>query len=420
MSMENICYHQGVKMNPFELSAKDKIIRARVGLNKSHPFFARMTMALVLVEEKEVGTMDVNKYGVLYYNPEFVDKLTEGELMGVLCHEVAHCMMEHMTRGEKKDHFIYNVAGDLIINDMVQQNGLALPKDALLPSHSHKYEMKLPEDKTYTIEKINEKGCESIYTEIKNALGKQKSNQLQQGHDKHKYGDKTKGKGQKGVEHRDGDYWKGKVVESAMASKMAGKEPKGMERIIDNLLNPKMSWQQLLQRFVRNRIPYDFTWRRPSKKFHSTGIYLPKTTKEGVKIALLIDTSGSVSKEDLEKVFGEMKGIVSSVVGLEMNVYFHDTKMYAGKKLTNPSIRDVHQAILDSKGGGGTDFSVAYDYLEKNEKDLDMVCHFTDGCDTFPQSFKHDLLICLSGRWAKKVEDVKKECKYATVIEVKE
>lgn len=407
----------------FKLSAKDKLIRARVGLNKSHPFFARMTMTLIFVEDKKCPTMGVNKYGMLYYNPEFVESLTSDELMGVLCHEVCHCMMEHMTRGEKKDHKIYNVAGDLVINDMILQNGMKLPKKALLPSTNHTYKIPLQDGKELKITDINKKGADTIYAEIKNAVGKQKGNNsgggdMRQGHDQHRYGDNS-GKNNNNVKHRDADYWKGKVVESAMASKMAGKEPAGMERLIDNLLNPKMSWQQLLQRFVRNRIPYDFTWRRPSKKFYSTGVYLPKTTKEGVKIALLIDTSGSVSKEDLEKVFSEMKGIVTSVAGLEMNVYFHDTKMYEGEKLTNPSITDVHKAILDSKGGGGTDFSVAYKYLEENEKDLDMVVHFTDGCDRFPKSFKHELLICISGRWAKTIKEVKKECPYATVIEVK-
>ena len=409
----------------FKLSAGDKLIRARVGLNKTHPFFARMTMTLVFVEQAEVKTMGVDKYGVCYYNPEFVDKLTSTQLMAVLCHEVAHCMLEHMTRGEKKHHMIYNIAGDLVINDMLLQNGFDLPKDCLLPNN-HKYKLKYNGDKELEIEDINKKGADTIYQEIKDAVGKDKSgdgsgNGMQQGFDKHMYSDSNgKDKANKNVQHRDADYWKGKVVESAMASKMAGKSPAGMERIIDNLLNPKMSWQQLLQRFVRNRIPYDYTWRRPSKKFHSTGIYLPKTTKEGVKIALLIDTSGSVSKEDLEKVFSEMKGIVSNVVGLEMNVYFHDTKMYEGKKLTNPSLADIHQAILDSKGGGGTDFKTAYKYLEDNEKDLDMVVHFTDGCDYFPKTFKHELLICVSGRWAKTIQEIKEECKYATVVKVVE
>lgn len=401
----------------FKLSAKDRLIRGRIQLNKKQPFFARLTMELIFIENKEIDTMGVDKYGNLYYNPTFVASLTPDELEGVLCHEVSHCMLDHLERGRKKDHMIYNIAGDLVINDMLLQNNLTLPKDALNPSN-HKYTLKLPQGKELKITDINEKGADTIYAEIKNVVKKDEQGKLQQGHDKHIY--KGNGKAGNGTGRRDKEYWKSKVVESAMASQMAGKSPHGMDRIIDNLLNPKMSWQQLLQRFVRNRIPYDYTWKRPNKTFYSTGIYLPKVTKKGVKIALLIDTSGSVSEKDLELVFSEMKGIVSSVVGLEMNVYFHDTKMYAGAKLTNPSIGDVHKAILDMKGGGGTDFKTAYKYLEDNEKDVDMVVHFTDGWDTFPKSFKHELLICLSGSGKKSAEKVKKECKYATVMEVKE
>ena len=418
-------------MSMFNLKPEEKLIRARVQLTNSHPFFARLTMALKFIEKPEVGTMGVNKFGVCYYNPDFVDSLTPDQLKGVLAHEVMHCALDHLNRGEKKDHMKYNVAGDLVINDMLKQNNLSLPDKALLPNYRHEYELQLPDGSTHTIEKINKRTADSIYDEIvkvwkdnnKNGSGGQGNGQgqPQQGHDKHEYGGQDNNNpnhpDNKGVGNRNSDYWKNKVVESHMAGKMAGNTPAGMERVIDQITNPKMTWRQILQKFVRNRIPYDFTWRRPSKKTYSTGVYMPRTTKEGVVVTLLIDTSGSISQKDLSAIFGEMKGLVGQVRGLKLKIIYHDTQVYEGSTLNNPTLADVKKEFNNVKGGGGTSFHVAYKYIEDLKEDVDIVIHATDGYATFPKKFKIPLVVLLVGG-SKDVKEVEQQCPYAKVTKV--
>lgn len=404
-------------MGIFNLKPKEKLIRARVQLTNTHPFFARLTMSLKFIEKPEVGTMGVNKYGVLYYNPAFVDKLSQEQLKGVLAHEVMHCALEHFNSKQKPRAGIANVVEDLVINDMLRRNSLKLPNQALMPDYNHSFEVRLPDGNTHTLSSIDKRTSYTLYDELSKVWkdqGKKGNGGWQKGHDEHMRGD-GKGKDNSGVGHRDSDYWKNKIVESYMASKQAGKSPAGMERIVDQITKPKMTWRQMLQRFVRNRIPYDFTWRRPNKRTYSAGWYMPKTLKEGVTVTLLIDTSGSVSQKELGQIFGEMKGIVGQLQGLDLRVIYHDTKVYEGMTKLNPSLLDVKREFTKAKGGGGTDFETAYKWLEENTRDTDMVVHCTDGYDRFPKKFKLPLIILLVGN-SKSAKDVKEECPYANYV----
>jgi predicted metal-dependent peptidase len=372
------------------------------------------------VEEKGIPTMGVDAKGTCYYNTDFVNSLSDQQLMGTLCHEIMHCALLHLSRGKKLNGQIYNISADLVINDMVTENGLELPTEGLIP-YNHKYTLKLPDGQNLEIEDINKRSAESIYTQIKNAWNQQDGSgsgqgngEWEKGFDEHRYGDS----GDQELQARDDDFWKNKVVESAMASKMAGKSPLGMGRIIDEITNPKMSWQQLLQKYVRAKIPYDFTWRRPSKKSYSTGVYLPNVEKTGIEIIFMIDTSGSMSEKELKECFGEINGIVKSIQGVSLKILYHDTKVYEGSILKNPTEQDIIKELKNIKGGGGTDFKTAYTYLEEHFDNADVIVHLSDGYDSFPKTFSKPLIICLQSN-GKDIEEVEESCPYAKVIKIK-
>jgi predicted metal-dependent peptidase len=410
------------------LTASEKIIRARVLLNNAHPFFARMTLLLKFTEDNRIGTMGVDNKGRCSYNKDFVLSLTDEQLMGVICHEVMHCALDHLDRRGSKHAGIWNISADLVDNHLLNQNNLKLPDGCLMP-YNDEYTLKLPSGTEITIKDISKRGAESIYTEIHDKWiedGGQDGEELGNNFDEHQFGDEKDGgnSGQDGedidgMSQRDSQFWKNKMVESAMASKMAGKYPAGMERWIDEITNPKLSWNKLLARFLRKNLPYDYSWRTPNKKAYATGIYLPRIEKEGVEITFLIDTSGSMSEKDLATCFGEINGIIKSNHGVSLRVVYHDTEVYEGSILTNPCQADIIKELHKIKGGGGTDFNTAYEWLEKNSKNADVIIHLSDGYDTFPKTFHRPLIICLQAN-GKKLEDVQKECPYATVVKIPE
>jgi predicted metal-dependent peptidase len=68
----------------------------------------------------------------IVYNPAFVEKLSQAELEGVLAHEVMHLALAHHCRRGERDAQLWNQATDYAINPILINNGVTLPKDALI------------------------------------------------------------------------------------------------------------------------------------------------------------------------------------------------------------------------------------------------------------------------------------------------
>ena len=69
--------------------------RAKVSVVTQYPFFASILMKRKLIEDNTIKTAAVDQRGQIYYNKEFVDKLSVDQLVFVLCHEVGHVIGQH-------------------------------------------------------------------------------------------------------------------------------------------------------------------------------------------------------------------------------------------------------------------------------------------------------------------------------------
>jgi predicted metal-dependent peptidase len=77
---------------PLRLSA------ATARLIRMRPYVTAAVLALIPVETTDVDTMAVDKYGRLYFNPEWMDKVSVEELAGVIYHEIWHLLRKHPWR----------------------------------------------------------------------------------------------------------------------------------------------------------------------------------------------------------------------------------------------------------------------------------------------------------------------------------
>ena len=86
-------------------------------------FYAEFLLSLNQFEDNErIPTMAVNvtRNGCnLYYNTEFIDKLTDGELTFVLIHECFHLLFDHQRRGIHYNKNFSNIIMDMIINTII-------------------------------------------------------------------------------------------------------------------------------------------------------------------------------------------------------------------------------------------------------------------------------------------------------------
>ena len=94
---------------------------------------------LMLMEKRmsrSCPTMGVGVEGtrlVLYYNPDFIDTLSDAELRFIITHEIYHVIFHHITvrlPEREEDRELYNIAADMAINCLIPESPeRKFPKD---------------------------------------------------------------------------------------------------------------------------------------------------------------------------------------------------------------------------------------------------------------------------------------------------
>jgi predicted metal-dependent peptidase len=111
----------------------EKLQAARLRLQHQRPYLAAALYSLVPVERRGLGTLAVDRWWRLYFDPEAVAAWDVKELAGVLYHEVTHLLRAHHERFEHADRETANVSADIEINDDIRAERVQLPEGALYP-----------------------------------------------------------------------------------------------------------------------------------------------------------------------------------------------------------------------------------------------------------------------------------------------
>lgn len=373
---------------------EDKIIKSKVDLTLSNPFFAYILMNMRITEKEAIATMGVNKWGDLFWNEKFVNELTQDEVKGVLAHEVGHIITRTFEREGAKDMLLWNIATDIIINYIVKQEKMSLPKCALIPDDKGMVELTGKGNKKFKID-VKEKTADEIYDillqnaeTIKSYMSDGKGGHTG-GFDVHMPDDSGSGKekGEKekaGKGQSSGDIWKKKIVEAYTQAKARGNVPAYIERLIEGILIPKVNWKQKLYSYITKEIPYDFTMRMPSKKFWATGAYYPSVLKENVEIVVGCDASGSIGYggEDTEghEFLSECLGILNSFQQIKARIIFWDCGEVNPDNdymLTRNNKNTIQNLAV--KAGGGTELSCFTRYCKEKKYRSRIYIIMTDG-----------------------------------------
>lgn len=347
---------------------RERIVQSRVRLLLKHPFFGNLATRLILKNADDFCPTAATDGRHFYYNREFITPLTSEELDFLVGHEVLHCVFDHMDRREGRQPDIWNMATDYVINGTLVREGLGkMPKQGL---HDPKY---------------YDKNSDEIYSDLKkNAV------EIKVTLDMHMDGE-GQGKNGKQGEGKDGagkmpamskaekdklkDEVKNAVLQAAQAAG-AGNVPKGVERLIKNITEPKMDWRSLLDQHITSVVKSDYTFMRPSRKGWSVDAVLPGLQPEpAVDVCVAIDTSGSISDKQLNIFLGEVKGIMDSFQDYKIHVWSFDTEVH------NPEIFTPDKDLTDYKPGGfgGTEFTANWEWMKENGVQPKKLIVFTDG-----------------------------------------
>jgi predicted metal-dependent peptidase len=381
------------KKNPRHDKFEKKLQIVMVAYAREFPFWGVMSerCSFRLTEKTNLtSTACMDNFGNMTFNLDFYEKLTDRQFLFLIAHEISHFIFEHLPRRGSRDPLVWNYATDYAINLMLKfqfEKPEFLIPDVLL---DHKYE-----DMT----------AERIYEElVKGSLPKPRMfvMDLGEGGDGESQGDgeqpgdgdivvvrdrriplpeKTPGKSQEQFDQEMKDYIKQAICESYTAAKNMGKMPSGMERIIIGHLKPKVNWLQALRQRLRfgvsRKQPRDSTWMVPNRRFLGSSVIFPSTIgPDAPKIVFAIDTSGSMSEQDLKQAISELEDIRKK---FGAKVYFMDCDagVYASRWLM------PHEKLPALQGGGGTDFAPVFEHLIQKRIRPDYCCFFTDGYGNF-------------------------------------
>lgn len=165
------------------------------------------------------------------------------------------------------------------------------------------------------------------------------------------------------------------------AAKMHGKGGGNMSRDLDDLLNPKVDWRQVLREFVTAVCSgRDYSsWRKPNRRFLADDIIMPSLVSERVgHMVIGIDTSGSIGGPELTRFLTEVMAVAEQVNPDKVDLIYWDAHV-AGHEVYNNATLSTLINSTKPKGGGGTDPTCVPAYLDKHGIKPECVIMLTDG-----------------------------------------
>ena len=341
----------------------------------------------------------------LRINPDFWLAQTPSRRLAIVAHEIAHCVLLHHTRRGARDPRRWNVAGDLAINDSLRKSGFDTGPDWLYPETfnqppdlaADEYYAALdpdqadsPEAQQGTQQAGQVDDAPSPQPPARTEPGSQpdpqpqpqpqpsqgqgqpqpqpgQDGQDQDGQDDGQGQDGQDGQGQgqgQGQGFEEGPApsqlaeearWQQIAAEAAEAARSRGRDPFGGLRAVPEIREPAADLDELLRDYVAPSRD-DYSWTRPSRRGAALGVILPSRRDETLApVAVTLDTSGSVGREQLAAFVARLDGI-AQLDPVALRLVYHHAAVYRVQTWT-PDDGPLELADIET---GGTDHAEAF------------------------------------------------------------
>jgi len=381
----------------------DEVSRGIVALLLKEPFYGHLLSGVVRRIDDKVPTAAVSltPHGLhLIVNPEFFMKeLKKDERVAVIKHEALHLLFRHLYRPliQKGDAKLFNIAADLVVNQHVAP--WPLPEMAVTLRAFPDMDLEANQTLEWYYEKLKslnnamQSGNASESPQSVEAL-QRVMGEPQQGDHSFWFAGGGEGFGESGPEGSGGGSVLSEGLRRAMeadlerhllrardhsASKGWGNLPAEIRTELDAIAQrrkPQIDWKRTLRLFASSgyRTEVVATNRRMSKRF---GTFPGIRIRRKQRLAVVIDTSGSIGEEVLEVFFREIYGIWKNdaeVMVLECDADVQRAYDYKGK---------TPKAV---EGGGGTSFDPALAWVSNPRNGpFDACIYLTDGYASEPE-----------------------------------
>jgi predicted metal-dependent peptidase len=345
----------------------------------------------------------------VWYYPDF-DRMDLREQAFVVCHEICHIAFCHALRASilaareaDFDPNTWNEAADLIINNsLIHQPWLQRPQqfpgvvlhhflEELRGKMSHDEFKKLPEEHEWDTERLYlflqytksddpNMACPvqaSVGAAARDAVRKMLADAEGSGGDL-KIDSKITDRPELRQEMRE---WARRIAQAQMGDRPGGI----LRKLAGDIPKTKTPWQEVTRQIAMALLApkTEPTWSRPSRRYLGLRRTIPY--EQGIrpqpkaKLALLVDTSGSISNATFNRWISEIHTIQAST-GADVYVIVSDAAVHTIHHLKD-SVQDLRRVKF--VGGGGTDFRPAF--IEAEKLKPGAVIYLTDLDGVFPE-----------------------------------
>jgi len=360
-----------------------ELVHVSLMRDKRFAFFAGLFMVGMTTITEEAITAKTNGRDA-FYGRTFVDMLSDKELAFLVLHENMHKCYRHLTTWRalyEIDKSIANQACDYVINIQLHdmdssETMIAMPRDKTTRKHIGLIDVKFRGMDTKQVFDILMKKKQEGGGGGGGGGEQTDSESDSPGLDEHDW---------QGAKEMSTEAVKEltQEIESALRQGgiYAGKVGGDMLRSVQEMLEPKVDWREVLRRFVRTSLKDrdSPSWRKAHKNYLWQDIILPSIVGKRMKhLVVAMDTSGSIQGEMLSMFMGELNKVVLSTNPERVDMLYWDTEV-AGHE-THKGDAKLIVSKTKPKGGGGTNPDCIPEFmLSKSLGKADALVVLTDG-----------------------------------------
>jgi predicted metal-dependent peptidase len=346
--------------------------RARRWLISHYPLLGSLLTQFELVEDAEVcERMDISiaavqiSTGEIYINPRRQLSLEQAKF--VVAHEVLHAGLNHSSRRQGRDPYLWNVACDFVINDWLVNMNVGVPPDGGLLFD----------------EELRGWAAEDIYLRLAADLRVRRRLCTLRGNDVDMLDDRA------GAFFTDREEFCRRALLQGLDYHQAagrGSLPAGLVEAIRTLNQPAIPWQAKLAEWIQERCPLPErrrSYARLSRRQSTTPetprprFVEPDEEQATHTFGVVIDSSGSMQRDALGKALGAVVAYSQAQGVKQVRLVFCDAQPYDEGFVSIDSLA----ARVHVRGRGGTVLQPAVQLLQ-TRKDFPKDCPIliiTDG-----------------------------------------
>ena len=375
-------------------------------LLRKQPFFGSLVLRLPLRADPTRKTLATDGQEIRY-SPDWVAETDAHLIETAMARVVMACVLKHHTRRGQRDPERWQTASQLVTHALLRDAGFTLPPDAEVwenLSVEQAYD-RLPDpgdDDSGDEGDASQDDASGADSENEDGGHGHDGNRQDRGgasdappsHDPSGTGEVMDADARAGDRsdpceapvdaNAEEQAWDEAMHQALNIARAEGKAAGLVAETVRNAHAGKLDWRTLLRRYMTDAAKRDYSWSVPNRRFIDSGLYLPSIRSEGIDtIAVIIDTSRSLSNPTLAEFWAELREVAAEirparVIVLQVDTALQDAAEYAPEELPDE---------IAIKGRGGTDFRPGFEWLDEQGIQPGVCLYFTDmECSSYPES----------------------------------